>query len=756
MFTFLSPLFLIGLLAAAIPLVVHLSRSRRQKKMRFSTTRFFTDQFLRSYRMSKLKEIWLLIARMALFALFALALAQPILMPKGGRAWLTGKRSLVIVLDNSASMGYVADGVSLFDRARAAAKELLDGLRPGDTASIVLAARRSGVSEVLFPEPSTALGDVRRALDALKVSDLGTDLSAAVKRAEQVARSGSANSREVYVLSDLQDSGWEIREEAADRPTESEVLFFFVSIRPKSPQNLSITAVQYAAARPMAGIPFAIRPHVLNQGSDVRAAEATLFVDGQKVGQQALDKLQPGRWATPMFHHTFTCGGWHTGYVEVQDENFTADNRRWFAFEVMDAIKVLTVNGAPSQVAQLDELFFLRTALTVSPEGKGAIQMDVASPAELATRDFKDYPLLILANVESLPPAAVEKLEEFTDRGGSLLVFLGDKTSAAFYNQYLAAPTRLHGGLLPAKLGKIVGQPGGEQPYAFVAGVDPENPALAAFTDPKFASLSGVNFKALWDVEPHDALVLMRANTGEALLLEKSFGKGRVLLFTSSCDRDWGNFPVRPAFLPWIHRLVAHLAQDPLGRAPFYTTGQRVPLPVSATEGVEQILVKKPDGAIGHATTSDDPRVPLEFADTTQLGVYTLSGTNQVAQVFVANLEGYESDLTYLDDVLAARGNVERGLKQLLPGRALVNYVESPARLAEASLGARRGLKLWDIFLVVVLLIALFEPWLANRISLRHYAQPASGKSGGSDIPVAIGRGRNAPPTRTLETADVG
>src|SRR5262249_61156640 len=82
-FTLLSPWYLVGLGAAAIPLIIHLSRSRRTKKMRFSTTRFFTDQFLRSYRMSRLKELALLACRMALFAFLAMALTQPLYMPKG-------------------------------------------------------------------------------------------------------------------------------------------------------------------------------------------------------------------------------------------------------------------------------------------------------------------------------------------------------------------------------------------------------------------------------------------------------------------------------------------------------------------------------------------------------------------------------------------------------------------------------------------------------------------------------------------------
>src|SRR5919199_1264094 len=129
--TLLNPAYLFGLTAAAIPLIIHLSRSRRTKKMRFSTTRFFTDQFLRSYRMSRLKELVLLGFRMALFALLAFALTQPLFRPAGagGAGVDRGPRSVVLVIDDSASMGCVENGVSLFERARAAASRVLQGLR---------------------------------------------------------------------------------------------------------------------------------------------------------------------------------------------------------------------------------------------------------------------------------------------------------------------------------------------------------------------------------------------------------------------------------------------------------------------------------------------------------------------------------------------------------------------------------------------------------------------------------------------------
>jgi hypothetical protein len=734
--TFLSPAFLWGILAAVIPLIIHLSRSRRTRKMRFSTTRFFTDQFLRSYRMSRLKELLLLALRMALCGLLAFALARPLVMPEEQSFLMGGSRAVVLVIDNSASMGYAENGQTMLDRARNAARELLDHLQPNDTISVVLAGRRADGSEVLFPQLTPDLGEVSQAINSLQVMALGTDLTGAVLKAEEILTKSNAASKEVYVLSDLQESGWEKPDEQTATKGDSEVLYFFVSVRPKTVSNLAVTAVQYASPRPMVGVPFAIRAHVNSQGEQTRPSEVRLYVDGQKVSERRLEKLPNGRWAAPRFFHTFTTGGWHTGYVEVDDENFPLDNRRYFALEVLDAVRVLAVNGAPSRVPHLDELLYLKFALTGGEEDeKSPIRLKEIIPADLANTDLGKYPLVILANVEALSDLAVEKLEAFVDRGGSLLIFLGNKVQAAFYNQNLAAPNRLPGGLLPGRLLKIDGNPAGDDQFASVSTVDYDYTPLESFKDSKI-DLTRVTFKALWGVDAGQSAVLMRASTGSPLLCEKTFGKGRVLLFTSTCNRAWTNFPTRPAFLPWIYQLVGYLAQDALVPQTFHTTGSWVSVPISATGGIPQIAVTKPDGTSGHVTTTNDPENPVVFTDTVSPGIYTLTAPDKKekpAQIAV-NLDSYESNLAYLDDELARRAEgdesssrtakVEAGLKEFFPGRPRIVYVRDPAQVIEASLSARHGLRLWDIVLVVVLVIALFEPWLANRISVRHYARP--------------------------------
>src|SRR5271169_2510567 len=131
--SFTSGLYLLGAMTALIPLLIHLSRSRRTKKMRFSTTRFFTDQFLRSYRMSRLREILLLVCRMALFALLAVALAQPLLKWNANASPNSKEaRTVMLVVDNSASMNYTENDATLLDRARAGARSVVENLKKGD------------------------------------------------------------------------------------------------------------------------------------------------------------------------------------------------------------------------------------------------------------------------------------------------------------------------------------------------------------------------------------------------------------------------------------------------------------------------------------------------------------------------------------------------------------------------------------------------------------------------------------------------
>ena len=154
-------------------------------------------------------------------------------------------------------MGYVEDGATLLDRARESAKKVIQGLRPGDSASVILAGRcADGPLARLRPADRPPR---RRdaALDGIRPSGLSADLTEAIPVAEKQARGANADAKEVYVFSDLQETSW------PDRPLESDPggpALVVVQVRPKKPvTNVGVTAVQFNSGRPMAGAPFAVR-----------------------------------------------------------------------------------------------------------------------------------------------------------------------------------------------------------------------------------------------------------------------------------------------------------------------------------------------------------------------------------------------------------------------------------------------------------------------------------------------------------------
>jgi len=767
---FQTPIYLVGLLSAAIPLLIHLSRSRKTRTLRFSTTRFLTDQFLRSYRMSRLKELLLLAARMALCALLAMTFAEPFQQGSVATGDPTRSRSVVIVLDDSASMHYRdSDGGTLLSRAAREAVEIIKGLKPSDSASVVLAGRRADGPLAIYPEPTTDLVGIENELLGLaelsnsadgRPEALGTDLPGGVLLADRMLAEREESSHEVYVFSDLQQRGLSAPVLAGETEGSFDSRVVFVPVQPTEPvSNLGITAVQYGASRPMAGIPFSIRPHIRNDGSSPRSCTITLHVRAdadaedadeegyRKVAEQAVnDPLEPGRWSVFTLHHTFHSGGWQSGYVAVEDERLTADNRRYFCFEVLDAVNVVAVNGAPSSIRRNDELFFLQAALAAGGTETNPIRVTSVRANAFQGASLDDVRLVILANVETLPDAAVGKLERFVDRGGSLLVFLGDQVEPAFYNSQLADPSRNRGPLLPARLvgSGPKGNPSAEDDQPPVAGVGDfaeDHPALSGFVSGETGRLRTVSFNAYWALDPTPkSRVVMATDTGEPLLCEHLYGQGRVALFASSCDRDWSNFPVRPAFLPFVYRLVGYLAQSAGGQSAesqsdntataagnFFRTGQAIRQAVPVGSPAQRLRVVKPDRTIGVFEAMADPtQRQVVFNETDQPGIYRFdeSGTDGSGRAFAVNLEAGESDLTAIeitDDLSASFG-------ESLPwvGSQRLVVVDDAVTLgAQAGVGHSRS-ELWEILMWIVLLIAVLEPALANWITSRHYLKPRS------------------------------
>src|SRR5205823_5454617 len=142
---FAHPAYLWGLLAVALPILVHLFNQRRPRPLAFGAIEFVLRSQRQKARRLRLRQILLLALRCLLIAAVAMALARPSIKPKGAlAAQASGPQATAMVLDASLSMRYRIGSKTLFERARQEALAALDRLGPDEPASVGLCAGAGG------------------------------------------------------------------------------------------------------------------------------------------------------------------------------------------------------------------------------------------------------------------------------------------------------------------------------------------------------------------------------------------------------------------------------------------------------------------------------------------------------------------------------------------------------------------------------------------------------------------------------------
>jgi hypothetical protein len=159
--------------------------------------------------------------------------------------------------------------------------------------------------------------------------------------------------------------------------------------------------------------------------------------------------------------------------------------------------------------------------------------------------------MVALCNVAGLANDDLTRLRTFVEWGGRLLIFTGKKVEPASYASLEQA------GLLPGTL-----QGTSEAGLFRFQTWDKDHPIFRPLSDPQQGDLRRMVFRKITRVKPAaDATILATAAGGEPLLLEKSVGRGTVVLFASAIDRDWGDWPQSRLFVPLVHQIVGYLTE---------------------------------------------------------------------------------------------------------------------------------------------------------------------------------------------------
>jgi len=704
--TFLNQALLFGLIAVSIPIIIHLLNRRRFRRVPWAAMRFLKVSVEQNQRRMKLEDLILLLLRCALLALLAFAIARPVV--EGLQGLPGSKIAAAVVIDNSASMGTVEGNGPRLDLARQAAGAVVDQLPAGSSVAI---------STPFHPdEPTTELALARQRLAAVPQTDRHADLLTALESAAQALEGQAAAEKELYLITDGHAEEWsafaaleeKLRELSAGRKVQ------VVLVGSAAAANLGISRLVPSGGLPAVDQPFRIDVDVTNYGKTAAVdVPVTLLVNDQPVGEPwVIDEIQPGRSESATVYATLPSAGYHRVTVALGNDQVPFDDRRTVVLRAVEEVRILLVDGEPGAEPRESETFFLQYALApVSPEEEASypVKPTVVPGSELASAELKDFDAVILANVAELALATAERLSKYVEAGGGLVVFPGANLRAEFYNTMLH--TRY--GLLPA---------------GFVSHQAEEAPAQRALvpTETNPLGLDGemlgaASFRQTFGLELPDhsstgspstgsGRLALRYDDGSAALVESDFGLGKVFLFTSTADLAWNDFAIKPAFVPFVNRLLGGIVQHreanlniQAGEVLRHRVGPEL-------AGSEATVYEVGDSeALGHLTKIEERggNSVLEFAETNRAGAYQATIEDQRAPI-----------------LFAARPSERESSLELL-GTEQVNRIADSATVIRWTAGSggsefgvsRKGSELWLPLLYFVIALAAVELGLAQWFS---------------------------------------
>ena len=535
---FLTPIFLLGLLAALIPIAIHLIRREKPPKVMFSTIRFLKKTSKKLILFQHLSQILLLLLRSAVIVLLVMAFARPLINQSMARLLDADPQSAVILLDLSMSMRYGDN----FGRAKEEAIVLLDQMSQGDEVALV------GFSDSaqILSELNADLDSVRSSVNGITEAGFGvTRYLPNLQLADQILEESRYENRAIYLVSDFQEADLGTFED--DWKLAPGTAFLGIDVGAEASSNLTLTDVRSPEQLLEDSAEEDILVRVRSTGTSYLAqGEVSLVVDGQMVDRAPVD-LGDRSEEVITFSTAFESEGAHTGEVRLTGDDFEDDNSYFFTVEVLPKIRVLTVNGEASDNWFDDEGHWF--SLAVASAAESPFELETLSPDDVTDAALQRNDVVVLLNVGSLDNQQTSIIVDYVKNGGALLIAPGDRVNPDLFNGQFQEIT-------PAALEEQETV----DDYSVIADFDRRHPIMRPLETDWSA-----RFDRHWRLVPNaEANVVMQFDNSDPALMEREIGEGKVILFASAMDLEWNNLPLQGLFLPFIHETLRHLVQPEL------------------------------------------------------------------------------------------------------------------------------------------------------------------------------------------------
>jgi len=658
-----APWFLAAAAGVALPLYLHLLKRQKNPPKPVPSLMLYESRIVSSTRHKRLHYLLLLSLRLLVLVLLILAFANPFI--NRNPAALASDRLVLLAIDNSFSM---RAGTRLAD-AKDAAMRTLSGKGAAKGQVAAFGSQLRYMTQAI--EDQAAL---RAAVQAIQPGD-GHGNFGELARAIRAMAESIHTPIELHLFSDMQRG--DLAATFSDMALPGNVTLLTHAVITRAQPNWTVESVDAPGqVWGKEAKPVHVQAVIAGYGTPAAQRMASLVVNGKTTATKPVTVPANGR-ATVDFPSLEVPYGFSRCEVRIDAaDGFPADDLRRFAVERSDPQKVLLVHNYGDARSPL----YFGAALGAAAQS--AFALESINVNEAADRKPSNYAFVVLSDLNSLPPLLENSLTGYVRSGGSLLIAAG--TSAGARLQIPIFGGRI---LHPRDYARVADR------YMAVGSSDSSYPALA-----KTNGWPGVKFFYVLEVEPGDARVIVRLGDQTPLLLEKRMGEGRVVLFTSGLDNLTNDFPLDPAFVPFIEQTARYLAgSERQGGARLVDAYLELRNAKERAQGVE---ITDPEGkrplTLGEAASAQSFQL-------TEAGYYQLRLANGRQDEIGVNPDPKESNLDVIpEDVLALWRGKGEGSQEASTGSGPLKVEKTPQSL-------------WWYVMLLVLGAAVAESVLASR-----------------------------------------
>ena len=555
---FTNPLFLFGICAIAIPILIHLFNFRRYKTTYFSNVKLLQEILRKTKRESQLQHLIVLLLRILGIAALAFAFAQPYLP---NEKFETQQGTIVSVfVDSSFSMEAQTQQTSLLNEATDAAKKVVEAFSYNDEFVLITNNFAAHEAQIINKDEFlTRLDDVEITPKSKRLEQIlhfNQNITAKSQKAQKIA----------YFISDFQKSQFDFMPLLRDTTQ----LSFLIPIENKGLNNISIDSCWFDMPVFQVDYNVGLTVRLRNNGKEeVVKLPVRLYINNEQRALGAMD-IKPNSFTDYTLHYTIQQAGIQSCMLEIYDNPITFDDRFYFVYEVAPSAPIVAIqdkvkNRYLQALYGSDSLFYYQTM--------NFHQIDYSA--------FSSAQLIILDQFEGISTGLVAELEKYVQNGGTLAVFPAEKMDISQWSVFSNALNLPNYQELQANTLRV-GSINRESVYFKGALQKSEAEQWEMPTVSHYYTFENKNVPA------ED---IMRLENNAPFLTAYTCGKGRVILSAVALNDFYGNAHKNAVFFVPLHNLgLMGQLRTPL----YYVIGdnEMVTIPQKAM-GSEDIFVLK-------------------------------------------------------------------------------------------------------------------------------------------------------------------